>query len=445
MDAGKIKKLQDYASFLVRQAESKESQGNKLDAARDYVKLVDIYLLLANETKDHPTWQQIIGRVEYYQKKVRLLGGPDSSAFHSASNQAPLLRKQEPEDYLGKAAPRQPESSSTMKPQVTSSSFLKSFKKIPGLIGKSNQGQSSLETKPPIKAEVIPIDQIPQNTLSDPITSWVNELPAPRSMDALESKVQEERTNHSQLVLENTVLKERVESLERIESEHLADSEAIRKEMAGKMAQMVSRKDYDDIKSRLSDSIPKSEYEKLAKSLEEMVPKERLKDAEKYISDLETRLQNSISRSVLDQLAEYTRIMISTSSIDLVDVIGEESESPATAQSPKGTRGQQFGQKVMLDVMPPAWPERNGAAEPKMSPSKVVQLEIRMKPQRNIPRQINGQNAIDEESGKVEIGEVQSNLAEIHGNIATRKGPKEEPNQEDGYVVFTKALEYEGS
>ncbi|MGI0083798.1 MAG: hypothetical protein ACREBQ_01820, partial [Nitrososphaerales archaeon] len=56
MDAAKTKKLEEYATILEKQAQSVESQGNMNEAAKLYVKLIDIFLLLAREAPDHPTW-----------------------------------------------------------------------------------------------------------------------------------------------------------------------------------------------------------------------------------------------------------------------------------------------------------------------------------------------------------------------------------------------------
>jgi hypothetical protein len=404
MDAGKIKKLQDYASFLVKQAESKESHGNKSDAARDYVKLVDIYLLLANEAKDHPTWQQIIDRVEYYQKKVRNMGGPETNPQLVSAPQTNNFKTQPDQNSLSYDNQRTQNGSfqdSYEKSSVAgSSSILKSFKKIPNLIGKSNTQPTPSSVAR--KIEVIPKEQ--SAPVIDPIASWAKELPAPKQIEALEARnltpqqieAEEEkeqlRESYSKVVSENDELKQKIEVLEKRNEEQLAELSSLRKEM---VERMVPKKDFDELKTMLAESVPKTDYEKICKTLEEMVPKARLRESENYAFELETRLQNSISRTLIDQVAEFVKVLVSTSSLDLLETPQKE--------------------KNGLEKKDAQTPNSRAIAKPFEFNPTERKPETRSLP---LPHFENNPSDI------AEIGEVQPKLPEIQNEIPTGKTPQ---------------------
>ncbi|MDG7000197.1 MAG: hypothetical protein JRN15_13920, partial [Nitrososphaerota archaeon] len=70
MDAEKSKKLQQYAVTLNEQAMGEEKSGKVQEAAKHYLKLVDVFLVLAAEAQDHNTWQQYIHQAETYQNRA---------------------------------------------------------------------------------------------------------------------------------------------------------------------------------------------------------------------------------------------------------------------------------------------------------------------------------------------------------------------------------------
>src|SRR5579875_1980800 len=101
MDAAKVKKLQEYAAYLSKQAETKEAEGKGSEAIKDYLKLVDILLIFAREAKDHTSWLKYTKQAEAYQNKVRSIVAATSSSAtpHPASTttpSAPLTPKVEP-------------------------------------------------------------------------------------------------------------------------------------------------------------------------------------------------------------------------------------------------------------------------------------------------------------------------------------------------------------
>jgi hypothetical protein len=403
MDAAKIKKLQDYASFLVKQAESKESQGNTAEAARDYVKLVDILLLLANEAKDHPTWQQMITKVEYYQKKVKALGaGPESvgakdvpQKFRDSETRVGV----QSQSNLGQERVEQ---------NPSSSSLLKSFKKISGF----GKGQTSEIPKQQTASETPAIEKISQ-AFPDPPSNWMNEFPKPKPTLAIETKGQQASSpTYLEVLSENESLKKRIQELEANEREYLQAFEEIKKQTEEKIASMVPKKELETVELKLLESVPKSEYEKLKGTLREMVPREKLRETERYVSELEARLQNSVPRTVLAQIQEYTELLISSSSLSLVD-LDEDMRSkrlvPARLHPAKDSR-----RKITLDIDPSS--KRNGA-----TPESIM-LEINMKPQlaqKNVEYAIKPRFTKSESSE--EIQEVQSELSEIQTDMISER------------------------
>ena len=60
----KSMKLQQYAVALTQQAEGEERSGKSEEAIKHYLKLVDVFLVLAAEVEDHNTWLQYICQVK---------------------------------------------------------------------------------------------------------------------------------------------------------------------------------------------------------------------------------------------------------------------------------------------------------------------------------------------------------------------------------------------
>ena len=80
MDAEKNKKLQQYATILTDQAKEAEQSGKSEDAIKHYLKLVDVFLVLASEAPDHNTWLQYIRQAEAYQTRIRSLVPKDQGS-----------------------------------------------------------------------------------------------------------------------------------------------------------------------------------------------------------------------------------------------------------------------------------------------------------------------------------------------------------------------------
>ena len=74
LDPRRQEKLQELVRTLGGQAQQAEKDGNTDDAARLYIKLIDVLLLLARESGDnHVLWVKYTKQAEAYQAKVKAL------------------------------------------------------------------------------------------------------------------------------------------------------------------------------------------------------------------------------------------------------------------------------------------------------------------------------------------------------------------------------------
>ncbi|MDH2901050.1 MAG: hypothetical protein PXY39_08760 [archaeon] len=318
MDAAKLKKLQDYSVILTQQAESKEAQGNKNEAVKDYVKLVDVLLLLANESKDHPTWQQLVNRAEYYQKKVRTMVDPER-----ASSSNPLEMKQQQPDKVSMNEDKD-------KLASESSSSFNPFRKLPSLMGRKSDSKSSIENNSISTGA----------STTTVVSSWANDLdPKALSMKAnpVQTAVTENevvpRTLYSQVLEEKAALQRQVETLRNREKEFLAAIEEKEREFSQRISQMVPRSEFEELKGKLAESVPRSEYEEALTI--SAIPKERYMELHTQLGELQNKLQNSVSRALMDDLAEYVSFLVST-----VSSVGDEKNAAKLSEEEQKEDGE---------------------------------------------------------------------------------------------------------
>lgn len=338
MDSAKLKKLQDYSVFLTEQAESKEASGNTSEAVKDYVKLVDVLLLLANEAKDHPTWQQIIGRAEFYQKKVRSMADPNSP---TPANNFPPLRK-DIAPYVPNQSQVMPSNNVVVVPTTkeksssegsSSSSVLKSFRSLIG--SNSNNNKKSDSTNNSISKEQLvspPSSQMggtPTTSSSLTRESRVPNSLAVTSMNnssqvvALQSQMKEEQQQlqpqqqkmvpfsvYSQVLHEKSALQDEIKALQTKEKEYLESLEGKERQLEETLAGTVPKTEYEQVCSRLENSVPREEYE--AALLSASIPKERYAELQARVVELEMKLQNSVPAAIIDEVLEYVSFLAST-------------------------------------------------------------------------------------------------------------------------------------
>ena len=266
MDSAKLKKLQDYSLVLKSQASSKEAQGNVSEALKDYVKLVDILLLLANEARDHPTWQKLIAEAESYQKKARALANPNAKEEK---------RKDPPYEIK------------TMDKNAGQVSILKSLK-LP-LMGKKQESSVVEPDLQPVGAESI-------------ISSWAKDLNTPKQVPNVKTQDNVPFSLYSQVLQEKAILAEELEAFRLKEKEYLAIIEAKNNELA----ESPIREEF------LANYVPKSEYEKLKESTQEVITKEKYTMLQEEVKELQLKVKNYVPPTILDEMFEYVSFLVST-------------------------------------------------------------------------------------------------------------------------------------
>jgi hypothetical protein len=317
MDSARLKKLQDYSVILTQQAESKEAAGNKNEAAKDYVKLVDVLLLLANDAKDHPSWQQLITRAESYQKKVRTMVDPGQAEGETQKTPSNVYQVKQPQQE--QPTERIPENAPQEKPLSDSSTT--GFNPFRKLIGRRSDAKTMIENNSPGAGT---------SGTTTVVSSWARDLeskqlPANTSQGSTptQSAIQESnddavpRSAYSQVLEEKAALQKQIEFLRAREKEYLGAIEEKEKEFSQRLSQMVPRSEFEELKSKLANTVPRSQYDEALTI--SAIPKERYLEIQTQLSELQNKLQNSVSKVLMDDLAEYVSFLASTVSPTLIE------------------------------------------------------------------------------------------------------------------------------
>lgn len=280
MDAAKARKLEEYAAILEKQAQSAEASGSANEAANLYVKLIDILLLLARESQDHPTWLKYSSRAEALQKKTKEI-------LASANNPT-----------SGKGG---------------------GIKKILGL----KPPEAKVEQKDKIVES--PLSQIGQASLANP------EQMIPKRL-------------YDQMLDKNKVLESRLTSM--IEKSEYDTLFARLRGAEEKLSLMPTLAEFEEQRRIIERSVPRVQYEELQKAILNLVPKDTYNSAQARILELETQLENSIPKSVLDNLANEVSLLVVTASIPM-----SQKEEPEVAQLPpvyQSQRQEVVSQEILL-------------------------------------------------------------------------------------------------
>jgi hypothetical protein len=311
LDAEKNKKLQQYATILTDQAKEAEQSGKSEDAIKHYLKLVDVFLVLASEAADHNTWLQYIRQAEAYQTRIRSLVPKDQGS----------------QDLIGRIPPppnertsplivrrMEPVSQQTANPQAT-----------PPLTNPARQSPITKILKPfQNREEVDPtINLLGRQTVQTPVPS-LNAQPqvSPTSkpiVPAAEEKNPVPHELYERALSENRILHERLQSIVKETDEKAAFLESRNRELEERMAMMVSRSDYDllrtefentvpkheydRVKTELSNTVPISHYDQLLDRIANMVPREIYMTSERRVLELEDKLRHSVPFTVIDEIA----------------------------------------------------------------------------------------------------------------------------------------------
>ncbi|MDG6904337.1 MAG: hypothetical protein JRN20_00970 [Nitrososphaerota archaeon] len=278
VDAEKSKKLQQYAVALTEQAKEEERTGKSEEAVKHYLKLVDVFLVLASEAQDHNTWVQYIRQAEAYQSRTKALipNGQKDRASKEASSIA----------SSGGAAVDSVQHQSPLK------KILKPFQR------------SAVETHDAEEASVF-------------TARSTADSPDPKALTTVTESVSPEI--YQRVISENKILRNRISTLAKEKDDLIVVLERKCKELEARISEMVPHEDYDSlqsefynsipkveydrVKSELLNSVPKGHYDDLLNRVAEMVPRQVYLDAERRCLALEEMVKNSIPKKVIEDLA----------------------------------------------------------------------------------------------------------------------------------------------
>ena len=301
MDAEKSKKLQQYALALNEQAVGEEKSGKVQEAAKHYLKLVDVFLVLAAEAQDHNTWQQYIHQAETYQNKARSVIPKDQQVIPTpAMRQVPPPMPQRNDVVQNRLNPIK----KIIRP------FQKSEELLPDQPAEETT-QSQSEVKTPLS---VPLDSIPAELYQRTVAE--NKLL--REKVSSITKETEERI----LVLqkENGELQNRIsEMVPRV------DYEVLQTEFTN----MVPRAEYDRVRAQFLNMVPKEHYDELLNRISQMVPKQDYLDAERRVLQLEDAARNSVPKKLIDDLANEISML---GVLSEVPIVSEEEQKESSSE-----------------------------------------------------------------------------------------------------------------
>jgi hypothetical protein len=289
MDAEKNKKLQQYAVALTEQAKEEERAGRSDEAIKHYLKLVDVFLVLAAEAQDHNTWVQYIRQAEAYQSMTRALIPNGQQGKQHAEG------VEDGDGSLHKLNPLK--------------KILKPFQR---------NEEETHDTKVPIPTQRLAVPtQQPLRTPNNPT-------------DTVSSDV------YQRVLSENKMLRDKISALTKGKDDQATTMERKCRELEAKISEMVPRADYDAlqsefdnsvskaeynrVKAELLNSVPKAHYDDLLNRIAEMVPRQVYLDAERRSLELEEMVKNSIPKKVIEDLASEVSLLGMLSEVPLEKV-----------------------------------------------------------------------------------------------------------------------------
>lgn len=348
MDAEKNKKLQQYATILTDQAKEAEQSGKSDEAIKHYLKLVDVFLVLASEAPDHSTWMGYIRQAEVYQTRIKSLVPKDQATqdiitrippppSDRNANQPSVRRiDSSPVGTL----PPQGVPSTSIKPTSSISKIFKPFQnnrlESAGIPEDLNASTNLLTPQNP-RATIPTAAGPPQPT---PAPSSAVATPKPTNA-AIDERAPVPHELYDRLVSENRILHERLQSVIKEADDKAAFLESRNRELEDRMAMMISKSDYDQLRTEFENMVPKHEYDRLKSELTNtvpithydqlldrianMVPREVYMASEKRVLELEDSLRHSVPLAVIDDIAnEVSYVSILAEVPPIVDESAEE-------------------------------------------------------------------------------------------------------------------------
>ena len=347
LDPRRQEKLQELVRTLGSQAQQAEKDGNVDDAARLYIKLVDVLLLLARESGDnHPLWVKYTKQAEAYQAKVKTListgkitDNVSNSALFSVASKPPPPVKSGPEPnaaYETSLPSGQQITTAAVEQQSPSTQNKEStFKKI----FKPFQRSDSVSEFQERQTYVVP--EVAQQRSSEPAS-----MPSIRGEPANGGNSTQTFAGvpydlFQQTLSESKYYQEKSAALAKERDSLFATLEARERELAELKSSTVLRTDYEALHSQLlqnqtskaqleavtaqlerveeemRNSVPKSQYDDLLTKISHMVPRDVYIEAEVRAARYELELKNTVPKNVLDELASQVSLISTLSSIPL--------------------------------------------------------------------------------------------------------------------------------
>jgi hypothetical protein len=345
MDVEKSKKLQQYASILSEQAKDAEQSGKTEDATKHYLKLVDVFLVLASESQDHNMWQQYIGQAEAYQARIRSIVSSSSPSQATSTPQAGIPSKpanvpvsEKTDASLSSRRTDGPHTtpvpdvsiSGTPKSSGTFSKILKPFQKSDTSMDQSQapltSSSGSATGSYPASSPTIGRVPLPRGA-GGGLQSQVASSPPGQSgaKPPAEEKSPVPHDLYERSLSENKILMEKLQLVLKDRDEKVAFLESRNRELEERLAtsvprseydllrseyeNMIPRQEYDRVRAELSDSVPISHYDLLLDRISNMVPREVYVAAERRALQLEDNLRHSVPSDVIEDLADEVSLL----------------------------------------------------------------------------------------------------------------------------------------
>ncbi|HZW56675.1 MAG TPA: hypothetical protein VFF30_10345 [Nitrososphaerales archaeon] len=375
LDPQKMKKLQELAQTISGQAQAAEKEGSKEEAAKLYIKLVDILLLLARESGDNTKWAQYTRQAEAYQARVKsLIGSNPPAQFATAQQQGPNYEGMQQTRSVSRDAPapqaaaEQPDSEET---DLAASKRIGSLKKLLKPFQKSEATESgpgrtpesSTVSQPPLAAETITQAGV-RSTVSSSTQQQQLQITQPPATAQISQEAAAEAAliaeqRYQKVASENKNLRERLESVTKERDELVLLLESRIKEFQTKIASMVPKTEYDSLaqahllsqqaskaeierlEARLGSSVPKAQFDQLLAMVSAMVPRDLYIQAEVRAARLESDLRNALPRNLIDSLATDVSIISALAAIPEPDEIGDKDTQVSSRK--KGSNGEPKG------------------------------------------------------------------------------------------------------
>jgi len=338
LDTRRQQKLQELVRTLGIRAQQEEEADNKDEAAKLYIKLIDVLLLLARESgDDHQLWVKYTKQAEAYQGKVKALissgrisdtvksnfalgGAPTKAAIPSPTTDSTFEWPSNSYQQFSTAGVEQ--NASAQNKESTLKKILKPFQRIssepqevqsyviPGYQQRSSESMSTVGfSKTPQAFAGVPYDLFQQvlaesRSVQDRVAALIKERDSlSQSFEAMEKEFGELKSK--------TVPKEDYEVLQ-----------------AKLIENQTTKAQLEKAEEELQNSVPKSQYDELLAKISDMVPRDVYIEAEVRAAKFELELKNTVPRNVLDDLASQVSLISTLSSIPL-------DEEETTAQKSK--------------------------------------------------------------------------------------------------------------